>query len=285
MSYKDAFGMLFIKSCGGRITCGTDYPIEITSDDAKAMLMKNKSNRKIKPLLVKKYQNQIERNLWQDHSQIIVNNSGELLDGQHRLTACSQSGTTIKAFLVCSKVGTPLELACDIGGTRSGRDYSCVSDSVTDMAGAVCRMYLKPHEFNQIAQAKMAEKIHKDIIGLLGDDVLCTFASARLKPFSSAPLRVGALWSLYHYEDISYVLSQVNALRNLEFGSMSKYMEVFYKKYYANGKGKVLYKPYEQMAMVAKSLDPERREMSRFNIENGTMYADASDMCDTIANI
>ena len=283
MSYKESFGRLFIKSCNGEITCGTDYPIEITPDEATSLLSKNKSNRKLKPSLVKKYQNQIENNLWQDHSQIIVNHDGNLLDGQHRLTACVQSSTPVKAFLVCSRVGSPLELACDMGNTRSGRDYSSVSDSITDMAGAVCRIHLKPHEFNQIAQAKMAGKINQDILSYFNPDVLCTFASARYKPFTSAPLRVGALWSLYHYEDTEYVLGQVNAMRNLEFGSMSKYMEVFYKKYYTNKK--VLYRPYEQMSLIARALDPSRSYMSRFNIDEKTLYQNAVGMCADIANI
>lgn len=73
----------------------------ITPDLASKMLLSNTCNRPVMKAHVRMLRNVIERGEFIFNGEpIIVANSGRLLDGQHRLMACLESGIPIDALIV-----------------------------------------------------------------------------------------------------------------------------------------------------------------------------------------
>ncbi len=80
----------------------------ITPEQARKWLSLNsKSNRRISVRTVEAYAREMVAGRWQlTHQAIAFNQTGELVDGQHRLNAIVASGVTIKAYV---STGLPLE--------------------------------------------------------------------------------------------------------------------------------------------------------------------------------
>lgn len=75
------------------ITSNLEY---ITPDLASRYLMFNNGNRTIRKRLVEKYASDMKSGKWQiTHQGIAFNIKGDLLDGQHRLSAIIQSGEAV----------------------------------------------------------------------------------------------------------------------------------------------------------------------------------------------
>jgi hypothetical protein len=90
--------------------------LTITPDMAKAMLERNANNRVIKPTIVKAYSEDIMNDAWKTtHQGIAFNSSGELVDGQHRLSAIVMANKPVN-MLVCTynenfgAINSPLDL-------------------------------------------------------------------------------------------------------------------------------------------------------------------------------
>lgn len=90
---------------------GTEPRLEmrtITPDLARRWLGLNcHTNRKLSKRTVEAYAREMSAGRWQlTHQAIAFNQTGELIDGQHRLHAVALSGVTIKAYI---STGLPLE--------------------------------------------------------------------------------------------------------------------------------------------------------------------------------
>jgi hypothetical protein len=89
----------------------------IAPDAAKALLTKNK-NRRLRPKSVAKYVGQMTAGLWRVGPCLMFTSAGELVDGQHRLTAIVKSGVAAQFLIVR---GVPRELF-EVIDQGSGRD-------------------------------------------------------------------------------------------------------------------------------------------------------------------
>jgi hypothetical protein len=73
----------------------------ITPERATSFLNHNKGNRKLRPGIVEKYAHDMTNGLWTECSApVVFYDDGEVADGQHRLWAIVESGTTQKFFVV-----------------------------------------------------------------------------------------------------------------------------------------------------------------------------------------
>lgn len=78
--------------------------VEITPDIAKDMLKRNTCNRKIKPMTVDKYARDMMNHKWSINGiPIVIDESGEIKDGQHRLTGIVKSDISVKMLVVTVK--------------------------------------------------------------------------------------------------------------------------------------------------------------------------------------
>lgn len=73
----------------------------VTPGLAAAWLARNARHRKIKPKLVEKYVAQMRAGQWELNGKTLVfDRDGVLLGGQHRLTACVESGCSFRVLVV-----------------------------------------------------------------------------------------------------------------------------------------------------------------------------------------
>ena len=99
---------------------------EITPEDAKKILEKNPTNRKLNERVCRLYAEQMQSGSWYANGMpIIIDLDGNLRDGQHRLTAIVKSGVTMKNALIVYINND--DAACyDIGKVRSVKDTAAL---------------------------------------------------------------------------------------------------------------------------------------------------------------
>jgi len=94
----------------------------IGPNQAEAMLSTNVSNRDLSQSFVNRYAADMSKGNWaQNSSMIRIDSNGNLQDGQHRLAAVKQSGTT-QAFVVVENCSVEDFKFLDLGRGRSSRD-------------------------------------------------------------------------------------------------------------------------------------------------------------------
>ncbi len=95
----------------------------ITPEIASHYIQKNRDNRPLSPSIVNNYAATMERGSWMFNGDSIrFDEDGYLLDGQHRLYAVMQSGTSMQCFIIR---GIPREVftTIDIGRGRRLADF------------------------------------------------------------------------------------------------------------------------------------------------------------------
>lgn len=118
---------------------------KITPEIATAILETNTKNRKLSSLVVAKLAAQMKSKQWNfDGSPVRIDDKGDLVDGQHRLWAIVESGTT-QEFLVVRGVDEASMATMDTGKSRSFADILSLEDknlkSVTNVAAVTSLMY------------------------------------------------------------------------------------------------------------------------------------------------
>ena len=94
----------------------------IGPDQASALLAGNLSNRDLSQSFVNKYAADMESGKWASNASMIrIDTNGHLQDGQHRLAAIKQSGTT-QDFVVVKDCPVEDFKKLDLGRGRSARD-------------------------------------------------------------------------------------------------------------------------------------------------------------------
>lgn len=109
--------------------------------EAKALLEKNPMNRHLRDVLVRQFRRDIEAGRWVLNGETIkISESGNLIDGQHRLKAVLDSGKSIDTLVVRGLPETVLETV-DTGAHRTFGDTLRLrgEDHYYTLA-AVCRM-------------------------------------------------------------------------------------------------------------------------------------------------
>jgi hypothetical protein len=94
----------------------------MTPEEAKGYLQNNNGNRRIAAPVVQRYKRDMEARNWLMNGQTIkFGSSGRLLDGQHRLAACVESGVSFPALVVTGLDETVFD-TFDLGTKRSMGD-------------------------------------------------------------------------------------------------------------------------------------------------------------------
>lgn len=96
--------------------------VEVTPSMAREMLKRNTRNRALSQAILKHYIKDMVDGKWKDSaSQIQISMEGNLLNGQHRLTAIVRSGTT-QIFTVTEGLEDSTHTVMDLGKGRSTGD-------------------------------------------------------------------------------------------------------------------------------------------------------------------
>lgn len=134
----------------------------ITPQMAKDLLASNKNNRKISKRIVNQYARDMLEGRWKNNGQsILAAEDGTLIDGQHRLMACVQSGVPFQAFLVR---GVPEETrsTIDAGRKRSAADALFLSGHTpyhTTGVAASARLIINYLRGESLSQTPSASEI------------------------------------------------------------------------------------------------------------------------------
>jgi hypothetical protein len=96
--------------------------VDVQPADAERWLERNDANRNPRPRIVNSYARDMEHGKWLLTGESIkFDRHGNLLDGQHRLQAIAQSGTT-QRLLIVSGIDPAVRGVIDTGAVRTGGD-------------------------------------------------------------------------------------------------------------------------------------------------------------------
>src|SRR5258706_8303068 len=77
------------------------FATEITPEMARQWLEKNAMNRRLRQSSVDTYASIMKRKQWELNGEtIIISDTGDILNGQHRLWACFESGTPFETYVI-----------------------------------------------------------------------------------------------------------------------------------------------------------------------------------------
>ena len=106
----------------------------ITPTKATRLLNRNTSNRKLRPGLAERYAGDMKNGNWTEcTAPIVIYEDGEVADGQHRLWAIVESGTT-QTFIIAKGVSRASGLNIDTGLPRNLVDNARISGIDTDLS-------------------------------------------------------------------------------------------------------------------------------------------------------
>ncbi len=111
------------------------FATEITPDMATKWLEKNTMNRTIRQSSVDTYASIMKRKQWKLNGHtIIISDTGDVLDGQHRLSACFDSGASFESYII---IGMTKEVfdTLDQGKRRSGADALHIHNKMHGIEG------------------------------------------------------------------------------------------------------------------------------------------------------
>lgn len=117
-------------------------PTKVTRDMAERWLGANHANRKLRRTRVDAYRSDMDAGRWRGNDSVIkVNHRGELINGQHRLTAFLASGLDYIWLLVQVADGTAADYRGDNGIGRTIRDATGDPTLLSAAANALLRTY------------------------------------------------------------------------------------------------------------------------------------------------
>lgn len=155
----------------------------VTPNVAREMLKRNRNNRRLKPSNVTKLRKEIRSNNWVfDGMPIRFDKSGNLLDGQHRLTALIKENKSLM-FLIVSGIGSQAFKVMDTGSMRNGVDALAIEGvEYSQVINSAIRTIMKLRSGSFSSAAAGASPSNTDIINFYNDNkVLSELASSTNK--------------------------------------------------------------------------------------------------------
>ncbi len=119
--------------------------ILITPEIARVMMSKNNGNRRVAPNTVNYYSQMMKKGNWKStHQGLAIDESGNVIDGQHRLAAVIKSGISILTTLTVykGKIKTMM-IPVDVGKNRNSHDLTGLSSGEISIFNAI--NYLFPN--------------------------------------------------------------------------------------------------------------------------------------------
>jgi hypothetical protein len=201
--------------------------VNITPEMARAMLETSIGNRRIRPSHVEKLVGAMKRGEWRVTSQGIgFDVSGALRDGHHRLTACVQSGVTIRSLVIEGLDPSAYEVT-DTGalrnlGDRLSLDRYCAN--VYSLAVQIAERTSHP------STDQMRPYLNGRLVSLTEE--ICGLFGGKAPYFTSAGFRLGAVISVMEGADKRHVFSQYFALCSREFNDMTPISQAISRQVY-----------------------------------------------------
>lgn len=246
--------------------------MRVTPSLARKWLEHNTINRPLRPTVVDGLRTALMRGEYKvTHQGVAFADSGELLDGQHRLTAISELPDTFSVqMLVCTGLARDAFQAIDIGLKRSHGDVLHIPSglaAVSRFMAVICeteRSGITPQLL--IPYANGAENSYMRLLA---------FCPKNSKAWSSAAVRTAAILRLSEGADSDYVCISYHALIHAEFDSMSPIVQALYRQ---QVKGLVRVNGFDMFCRAYKAFDPRSQELATIQIsDTSSIVAKARD--------
>lgn len=228
---------------------------KITPEIAAAWLEKNTINRPLRRTVVDSLRQAYERGEHRlTHQGIAFANTGELLDGQHRLTAISQMPKNFAIELMVT-AGLPAIAfeAIDQGLKRSHSDVLRIDQGHAALARTLAVLY------NTSRAGITSQYLIPFVEGTRAPyAMLVDFCPKHQKLWSSAPVRSAAVLRLLNGGDRDYICMAYYSLVHMEFDSMAPVVQT-------------LFRQITGTAGKTSSLDLFARAFKAFDIRNSSL--------------
>lgn len=199
----------------------------ITPEIAKAWLEKNTINRPLRRTVVDTLRQAYERGEHRlTHQGLAFAKSGELLDGQHRLTAISQMPKNFSVqMMVTSGLASETFEAIDQGLKRTHGDVLRIEAGHAAVARLLAVIY------NTARTGLTSQYLIPFVEGIRTPySTLVDFCPKQQKLWSSAPVRAAAILRLLMGGDRDYICMAYYSLVHMEFDSMSPVIQTLFKQ-------------------------------------------------------
>lgn len=236
--------------------------IKVTPKIAAAWLETNTINRPLRRSVVDSYIAAYCRGEHKlTHQGIAFAESGELLDGQHRLTALSEMPASFSAeFMVTRGLPKTAFDAIDQGLKRTHSDVL----HVTPGLAAVARYMATIHETSRtgitsqflVPFIRGTEERYAQLTG---------FCPKNTKTWSSAAIRTAAILRMVNGGDKDYICVSYYALNHAEFDSMSPIVQAFYRQ---QVKGLVSTRGFDIFCRAYKAFDSRSQNLTTLQIND-----------------
>lgn len=204
--------------------------VMMTPERAKFILSMNTGNRAIRRTSVATFVKKIQRGEWMcTHQGIAVANTGRLLDGQHRLLAIVETGSTVP-LLLSTDCEESLFGGIDCGISRSNADLTAIPRKVVEMLTVI----------GNIVSANRKGITPGEVISLYGmfgaaSERVIEVAPSSRRGLSAAPIRAAAAFLLAEGFNEEYSARMYRTLVSLDFESMPRVVQIFAKSLMTSG--------------------------------------------------
>jgi hypothetical protein len=234
--------------------------MSVTPAMARAWLERNTINRPLRRSAVSGMKAAYVRGEHKlTHQGIAFADSGELLDGQHRLSAIAEMPESFSVkIMVTSGLDRDAFEGIDIGIRRSPADVLRMPQGLVGTARYLAtiietsRAGITPQYIVPFALG--TEEQYDKLIG---------FCPKNTKVWSSASVRAAAVLQLLRGSDPDYVCITYHALNHAEFDSMSRIAQSMYRQ---QVRGLISTKSYDMFCRAFKVFDPASASIDKLQI-------------------
>ena len=200
--------------------------INVTPQQAADWLARNTNNRPLRRSVVDGLKSAFLRGEYiQTHQGIAFAVGGELLDGQHRLTAISELRDGSYPMVVTTDVPANAFQVMDIGVKRTAADALRLDDrrlvEAARLIATICQS--NKSAVTPTMLLPIIDAIHKS------HDSLMSFCSTAARTWSSAPVRLSAVMVISNGANSDYVRMLYRSLVLGDFDSMPKVVQSLYR--------------------------------------------------------
>lgn len=236
--------------------------VKVTPTIATAWLEKNTINRPIRRTVVDGYIAAYMRGEHRlTHQGIAFAESGELLDGQHRLTAIAEMPSTFSAEIMVTS-GLPPETfdAIDQGLKRSHADVLRVPSGLA----ACARFMATIHNTSRTGITSQSlvpyvDGIERHYMALVGFDPKIT------KTWSSAAMRTAAVLQMLNNGNHDYICMTYYSLNHMDFDAMPTVAKALFRQY---TKGAVNAHGFDMFCRAFKVFDYRSQSLGTIQISD-----------------
>jgi len=180
--------------------------VDITPELAAEWLLKNTSNRPLRASTVAHYAGQMSRGKWQQtHQGICFDSHGNLIDGQHRLSAIVMAGVTVRIMVTWLDTDvTAMGYLVDHGAKRSVSDILQVDRRqmeicrlIDELSGVLGARSARPIDELQLIHAYLQPHIvdyPRAIMHAMAAHRVGTLLAQLKSPEAAAEIQQQAIW-------------------------------------------------------------------------------------------